>query len=168
MIVRLVHLFQTDLATFERCMLDDELPAYLAAHCSRLQHVENLSLEDDGTTVRATTLYRARPRSYRVGPRRVSSEGEMLSHWTYNRSTRSGTFENLPDLPRLLRPLFENRGTMALHPEGGRIERVIEGELVVKVPVLGRIAEYVIRRAGEAIFHQEARAMASFIDSRRG
>jgi len=164
----MVHHFRADLATFERCMLDDELPAFLAAHCSRLQHVENLSVEDDGTTVRGTTLYRARPRHYRVGPRRVSSEGEMLSHWTYDRSTRTGTFENLPDLPRLLRPLFSNRGTMALHEEGGRVERVIEGELVVKVPVIGRFAEYVIQRAGEAIFRQETRAMASFLDARRG
>lgn len=166
--VRLTHRFRADLATFERCMLDDDLPAFLADNCSRLSHVENRAVEERGTTVRGTTVYRARPREYRVGPRRISSEGEMLSHWTYDRATRTGTFENNPDLPPLLRPLFSNRGTMTLREQGPWIERVIEGELVVKVPIIGRIAEYVIRRAGEAIFRQEARALARFIESVRG
>lgn len=164
----LTHTFNTDLKTYEGLLLDPELPAFLEENCPDIEKIEVQSLEDDGTTVRRKVLYRPKPGAYKVGPQTVPTRYTVfVEESTYNRNTRYLTFENFPQIPAKLKPKFSNTGSMTLTERGGRVQRVIKGQINVKIFMVGKIAEKIVYKAGASLIEQEAAAMAKFIEHKK-
>jgi len=161
---RLVHEFATSLDEFERRLLDERLPDFLEQNCPGLLTVEVVACRESGSIVYRTIRFRPAPGAFKVGPKTVNThDGELLTHLEYDRRTRTGVYRNVPDLPRWLAPRFSDRGTMTFREADGRVTRLMQGEIIVRFPVLGRIAERVIHDAGVALIEEEARGLSLFI-----
>jgi len=160
---RLEHTFDTDLVEFERLMRADDLDAVLLEYCPSITYAEIVSTHEVDGVWHRTMRFKPAEGSYKVGPYSISTKkAEMLSHWTYNFTTRRGSFENLPNLPDWLRHRFTNRGTMTLYPDRGKLRRVVAGDIVVRFPIVGRMAERVIHKAGVSLIEEESAALARY------
>lgn len=161
---RLVHEFAASLDEFECRLLDERLPGFLEENCPGLDTVEVVACRESGSMVYRTVRFRPAPGAFKVGPRTVNThDGELRTHLEYDRRTRMGVYRNVPDLPPWLASRFSDRGTITLSEVAGGVSRLMRGEIVVRFPVLGRIAERVIHDAGAALIEEEARGLSMFI-----
>ena len=163
------HTFDGDLAAVEAALLDPALPAYLKQHMKLVTEIAPLERQDEGETVRRRVRYVPVPLIQHIGPKKVPP-GAMawVEESTYDRRAHRMEFRNISDHPKL-RSLLDNSGTLSLHDlGGGRTERVVAGELKVKVMLLGRIAEKIIHSEAEKILGEEAKVLNDFVKVRAG
>ena len=75
------------------------------------------------------------------------------------------TFQNIPTNPKV-RAKMTNAGKMEFRSKGAnRCERITSGELKVKFPLLGRIAEGIIAKNAKKMLDEEASVVAQYIRS---
>jgi hypothetical protein len=116
---------------------------------------ELLALDDRGDTI-------ARDAHFRLAPGFLPALADQLEagwveHVAWSRTEHLGHFEVHPDLPTLLGRRVRCEGTYRLEvdPAGGT-RRIIEGELSVRVPLLGAAIEARTTRMLAAHFGDEA------------
>ena len=163
------HTFECELAAFEGLFLEPEYLTFLEKTAPNVQKIEQLSREDQGSTVKRRVRYTPKPGAYKVGPKTVPSAWTVFEEdSTYDRERHAGRFANFPNIPHFLREKFTNTGTLTLTADGpGRVRRVIAGEIKVHIFLLGKIAERVIHKAGADLIEQEAQAMRKYLAERR-
>lgn len=152
----------------ERALISDAYLPFLLEHHGVLLEVQLLEKKDEGTRLSRKVRYRPKPVIEAIGTRRVPPEWfAFVESSTWDRSTRSGTFTNVPTTPQISSMLL-NTGTVRLRDAGGgRTERTMEGEIALTVPFLLKlvapIAEALIHREGLKILDAEALVMNRFI-----
>ncbi len=135
------------------------LPEALMAHMENLIEMEILMAEGEKRQVR----YRPEPMIKRIGPKKVEARWmEWVEHSTTDKSQFRVDFENIPRLDSVAR-LMLNRGTIYIRRSGSGSARTLEGELKIKVPFLGRIAENMIYKHATGLLDEEARVTADII-----
>jgi hypothetical protein len=92
---------------------------------------------------------------------------EWIEESDFDRKRQTGSFRNIPRVHAIAERL-ENHGTVTFRSLGtGRCERVISGELRIKLPLLmrpiGMLAETIIHKQALVILDEEARAVGTIL-----
>ena len=158
------HVFGLTLAQVERALFHPDLSAHLLSALDRVEAMEEIERrETDDDIVRRV---RIRPRydvpSFARG--RIRPEmTEYVEASRYDRRAHEFTYTIHPNIPASWSDKFVSRGTYSLTEEAGpRTRRHIEVELVLHIPLVGRLAERYIAEQVKSNFDQEARALEAF------
>ena len=129
-----------------------------------LVEAETIQWEDKGDRIERKVRYLPIPMIKSIGPRKVEPKWmEWIEESVLYKDKMRVEYKNIPTTPGVAKKM-ENHGEMTFHLlPGGRTKRVISGELKVKVPILGRIAERVIASYAEKILEDEANALNRYI-----
>ncbi len=160
----IVHTFDAPLESVEAAVLGEPFLAFLRTNHSQMKEIEPKSIETAGDVVRRKVRYQPRPLIEKIGPKRVPPEWmAWIEESTYDKRRHTLEFKNVPVVRRVA-DLMENRGTMRFVAEGPtRTRRTLEGELKVKVFMLGTIAERIIYSQAQGLLAEEARLLARFL-----
>ena len=163
----IVHTFDHPLDVVEETLLNPETTRALAPLMDTIVDVEPLEATEDGELLHRRVRYVPSPLIKRIGTKRVDPRWmEWTEESEYDRALHRMRFRNVPRVRRIAE-LLENTGTLTLEVlPGDRTRRTVRGEIRVKVPIVGRIAEKIIRKQGEGILDEEARVFAQLLDGR--
>ena len=161
------HRIQGTVEEVERSMLDPRYGEFLLRHHGVLLEVQPLEQKEDGDLVRRKIRYRPKPVIASVGPKPVPPEWfAFVETSTYDRKRKELTFANVPTSQRISKMLV-NTGSLRLRDAGGQTERVVEGEIALKLPFflkpLAIIGERVIHAEGLKILDGEVPVLNRFI-----
>jgi hypothetical protein len=152
----IVHRFDAPVESVWEVMTHPRLCEVLVPNMPSLLEMEILEQGGEGDNARRKVRYRPVPMIKKVGPKKVEPHWmEWVEHST-SRSLRV-EFRNVPRVAQIA-SLMENSGVVELFAEGGRCRRVLKGELRIKVPILGRIAERIIHKNAVGLVDEEAEA----------
>jgi len=151
------HTFDFPVEEVERVLFGEELLAILTRRMSTIIEIEALTMERTGDRLTRRIRYLPEPIIKSVGVKKVEPEWmEWVEESEYDYATHRGTFANIPARNRIAE-VMKNHGTLTLRElPGGRCERVLLGELRVKVFVVGKIAERIIHSNAARILDEEA------------
>ncbi len=150
------HSFPCSPEALLEILIHPRLAEALVPNMADLVEMELLERTEEGTTITRRARYQPTPLIKRVGPKKVEPRWmEWIEHSTADRGRRLITFENVPRVPQIAR-LLTNRGEIEITPSRDGCTRVLRGELKVKVPILGRIAEKMIYKQAQGLVDQES------------
>ena len=160
---RLEHTFDAPLEAVETAMVD---PAFLEG--TRLPDVgppRVLSREEDGDTVTLRVRYEYTG-SLDALARRVLRTGEVawVQETTLDRRTHRTVFDVSPEVHA---ERFQCGGVMQLTESGSSTERVIDGELKIKVPLFASRAEGLILPGLRSRMNREAELLDEWLKEHR-
>lgn len=160
----IVHSFDAPIEKVEAAVLGEPFLAFLLSHHSQMLEAAAQSIDSSGDFVRRKVRYRPKPIIEKIGPKRVPPEWmAWIEESTFDKKRHVLDFKNVPTVRRVA-DLLENRGSMRFTSEGpSRTRRTIEGELKVKVFMLGAIAERIIHKQAEGLLAEEARILQRFL-----
>jgi hypothetical protein len=159
--------FQGTVDEVERSLLDERYFDFLLKHHGVLLEVQPLEVKTEGDVVRRKVRYRPKPVIESIGPKRVPPEWfAFIETSTYDRRKKELSFSNVPTSNAISKMLV-NTGVLKLRDVGGQAERVMEGEISLKLPLLMKplalIGEKVIQSEGLKILDGEVPVMNRFI-----
>ena len=130
-----------------------------------LVEAETLFWEDKGDRIERKVRYLPVPAIKRVGPKKVEPKWmEWVEESVFYKDQMRGEYRNVPTTPGVAKKM-ENHGEITFQSlPGGRTKRVISGELKVKVPILGKIAERLIYSYAQKILEDEANALVKYLE----
>ena len=151
----------------ERAILDARYPDFLLKNHGVLLEVQPLEVKEESGKVRRKIRYRPKPVIRSIGPKEVSPERfAFVENSTYDKAKKELSFSNVPTNNKISNMLI-NTGVLKLRDVGGQTERVMEGEISLKLPFLlkplAMIGEQVIKAEGLKILDAEAPCMEKFI-----
>jgi len=159
----IIHTFEQPVEEVEAGMLDPEVNRQVAERMETILELEPLEVQEDGDIVKRRVRYLPKPLIRRVGPKKVEPRWmEWTEESQFDRSTHTMRFRNVPRVGKIAR-LMDNGGIVRLVPSGGGTRRIVEGELRIKVPILGRLAERIIHKTGRSIVNEEARILGELL-----
>jgi Protein of unknown function (DUF2505) len=160
----IAHRFQTTIADFERVLDDPGL--YDKLRLPGIEKIEPLERVDEGGRIRRRVRYTPNTDGKIPSFGRSVVKPSML-RWieesTYDKGRHRFDYRILPNLPDKWRDFFQSQGSYQLTQEGAEVHRVIEGEIVVRVPLLGRTVEKLLVKEVTANFRAEAEAMSALL-----
>ncbi len=141
-------------------MLSPDYLAYLSEHMKLVEKIEPLERVEDERTVRRRTLYRPVPIIKSIGPKRVPPEWMAFTEVsTFDKQSRELRFENIP-LTGPAKSRLTNKGVIRFASAGqSRTARTTSGELVLKVMLIGGLAERVIASEARKLLDEEAQVL---------
>lgn len=162
------HRFDAPLDKVEAALFADDLPAFLTQHMPHtVVSIEPLEKHEQGSRVTRRVKYVPAPLIKQIGPKQVDPTWmAWIEESTFDRDTHQMEFRNLPCV-RQVAELVENRGRLTLRAVGNATDRVVEGELRVKVFLLGKIAEKIIYVQAEKLLDDEARAFSAYLAGKK-
>jgi hypothetical protein len=151
----------------ERAMFDDRYGEFLLQNHGVLLEVKLLEKRDEGTKIHRKIRYLPKPVISSIGPKTVKPEWfAFVESSTYDKAKKELTFSNVPTSGHIARMLV-NSGTLRLRDAGGQTERVMEGEISLKLPFLLKpvavIGERIIHSEGMKILDGELPVLNRFI-----
>lgn len=152
----------------ERAMLDDRYGDFLLQNHGVLLEVKQLEKRDDGAKVHRKIRYLPKPVVSSIGPKTVKPEWfAFVETSSYDKAKKELTFSNVPTSSHISR-MLTNAGTLRLRDGGGgQTERVVEGEISLKLPFLLKplaiIGERIIHSEGLKILDGEVPVLNRFI-----
>lgn len=158
------HTFRHSPTAVAAAMFDPAAGAFLSERMSTIIEVESLSRGESAGVLDARTRYLPVPLIRKVGPKTVEPKWmEWVAELRFDRRTLHATFRNVPT-NRKVANLMDNAGEITLRATPDGTERTLTGELRVKVPLLGRIAEKIIHKNAVEILDEEARILQQLLD----
>jgi hypothetical protein len=141
--------------------------SFLLKHHGVLLEAQLLEKKEDGNKVSRRVRYKPKPVIESIGPKKVPPEWfAFVENSTWDKSAKSGQFSNVPTSNKI-NSMLQNTGTIRLQAQGDKTERIMEGEIALKLPfllkLLAPIGEAVIHREGLKILDAEAPCMSRFI-----
>lgn len=162
----ITHTFDADVETVLAAMYDPALHEFLTKEMTTINEIEQLETHDQGARVQRRVRYMPKPLIQKIGPKEIPPRWmEWVEESTLDRSAQTVSFKNKPTTQKIAN-LLVNEGTMQFRAKGAKTERVLKGELNVKVFLLGKIAEKFIYNQAARILDEEARALNKFIQTR--
>jgi hypothetical protein len=152
----------------ERALLDDRYTGFLLKHHGVLIEAKVLEKNEEGGRVKRRVRYLPKPVIKSIGPKQVPPEWfAFVESSTYDKTRKELVFQNVPTNSKIANMLV-NTGTLRLRDAGnGQTERVMEGEIALKLPFLlkplAMIGERVIQGEGLKILDAEVPVMNRFI-----
>ncbi|MFH1531295.1 MAG: DUF2505 family protein [Pseudomonadota bacterium] len=158
------HQFDAGVEELERVMFHEDLPRLLTERVALIIEMNQLEASRTGDRLERKVRYLPYPMIRKIGPTTVEPEWmEWVEQSRYDFRTHAGEFANIPARGRIAK-LMINTGRVRLVPLGAhRTERIVTGELKIKVFMVGRIAERVIHSHATKLLDQEAAALAAII-----
>jgi hypothetical protein len=162
--------FDGTLAEFERVLDDPKLHDRLAQAMPGLLRIEPLERVDEGERVRRRVRYTPNTDGKIPSFGRSVVKPSMLA-WveesTFDKTRHRFEYRILPNLPENWRDRFHSQGSYQLSQEGQKVLRRIEGEIVVRLPLLGGTVEKLLLRELKENFRAEADAMSAMLRAAR-
>jgi hypothetical protein len=154
-------------AEVEKAILDERYVDFLLKHHPILLEAKLLERSDDGGTVKRKVRYLPKPVIRSVGPKEVPPEWfAFVESSTYDKAKKELTFQNVPTSEKISKMLV-NTGVLRLRDAGGQTERVMDGEINLKLPFLlkplAMIGEKIIQGEGLKILDAEVPVLNQFI-----
>ncbi len=158
------HRFDAPVEEVERVLFHPDLAPLLVQRMDLILGIEPLESSRSGEVLTRRVRYSPKPTIERIGTKKVQPEWLVwVEESRYDFSRHQGEFRNVPVHPSIAEYL-ENRGALQLVRHGaGGCEQVLSGELTVKVFMVGRIAEPIIKSNAVKILDQQAAAMQQII-----
>lgn len=160
------HVFDVNVDTLIKSVFDPDLGPYLTEKMTTIVSIEALERTEDDSKIVRRVKYVPVPMIKKVGPKNITPESmQFIEESSFDKATKVMTFTNIPTHPKI-RAKLSNSGKMEFRSQGAnRSERVMHGELKVKFPLLGGIAERIIAKNGKKMLDEEASALAQYIRS---
>ena len=163
---KLESMLDSSLDNVENLMFSEEYYVYLKSNHSAVDDIEVIEQTFEDDRVVREIKYTPRPIIRKIGPKEVPKEAMVFfEHSTYDRRRHILDFENVPGISWVAKRL-KNSGTMTFTEEGGRTHRVVAGELKVKFPILGIIAERIIYSQARKILEEEVECFKKYLRSK--
>ena len=161
------HTFDVGVDELERVMFHEDLPGLLTDRVDLLLEMNLLEGSRNGDRLDRRVRYLPYPMIKKIGPTTVEPEWmEWVEESSYDFAAHAGRFANVPARARIAK-LMVNAGTLRLVPLGpARTERIVSGELKIKIFIVGKIAEKIIHSHAKKLLDQEAAAIASVLAER--
>jgi hypothetical protein len=158
---------QGTVAEVERALLDERYSDFLLKHHGVLLEVQALEVKDEGNVVRRRIRYRPKPVIGSIGPKKVPPEWfAFIETSTYDKTKKELSFANVPT-SNAISKMMVNTGVLRLRDVNGETERIMEGEISLKLPLLLKplalIGEKVIQSEGLKILDAEPAVLNRFI-----
>jgi len=164
----IVHTFDADRDLVEQSMFDPELTPHLLKHMSLIREIDLQEITRSPEGIARKVRYVPFPTIRRVGPKEVDPEWmAWFEESFFDRETHRMEYRNVPRVARVAERM-EQHGTVRFERIGPhQTRRVVSGVLVVKVPVLGRLAEWAIFRSAWKILEEEATVLRGFLKEKQ-
>jgi len=152
----------------ERALFDDRYLDFLLKHHGVLVEVRLIEKKDEGGRIKRRVHYLPKPVIKSVGPKTVPPEWfAFVENSTYDKARKELTFQNVAANSKIDK-LLVNTGTLRLRDlGGGQTERVLDGEISLKLPFLlkplAMVGERLIQHEGLKILDAEVPVMNRFI-----
>ncbi|MBN2724037.1 MAG: DUF2505 family protein [Deltaproteobacteria bacterium] len=147
----------------EALFLDENIGSFLVNEMPSLIELEKIEIIRDDDSVKRKVRYLPKPLIKRVGTKKIPPEAmEWVEHSTYDLKTHVLKYSNIPTHPRIGK-MFQNDGEILLEESGDKTVRTISGELKIKVPVVGAIAERIIFKTAKTVLEEEAQALKKYL-----
>lgn len=151
----------------EQALLDDRYLDFLLKNHGVLVEARLLEKSDDGTRVRRKVRYLPKPVIKSIGSKPVPPEWfAFVENSTYDRAKKELVFSNIPASATISK-LLVNTGTLTLKGSGDWTERMVQGEIALKLPFflkpLAMIGERLIHSEGLKILAGEVPVLNRFI-----
>jgi hypothetical protein len=167
----LVHLFATDLPTFEKALFHPDLPKSLEQIMAGVKVIEPLSSQDDGKKVVRRVRYVPSTEVPSFARGKIKPEMlEWVEESTYDRERHRFEYRIVPNIPERWQDRFKSSGSYSLTetagPVGGpsvQVRRVIDGDVMIKVALIGGMAERYVIGQVKKNFDQEADGLRKFL-----
>lgn len=161
------HTFDVDVETLIASMYHPDLPPVLVEQMTTVKNIEVLECQETDKEIVRRVRYVPVPSIKKIGPKTITPESmEWIEESTFDRGRMVATFQNVPTHPKV-RAKMTNSGKVEFRSLGaGRSERVTSGELKIKFPILGRIAEGIIAKNAKKILDEEAEVLGKWMQSR--
>ena len=158
------HQFNVGIEELERVMFHEDLPGLIMERVELIIEMNQLEGRRSGDRLERRVRYLPYPMIKKVGPATVEPEWmEWVEESSYDFAAHRGRFANVPARARIAK-LMLNTGTMQLRSMGpDRTERVVSGELKIKVFLLGKVAEKLIHSHAKKLLDQEAAALSAIL-----
>lgn len=153
------HKFDVDGKTLLRTMFSKDIVATLKPLMKTIIEAETLMWEQDGNVVRRRVRYLPVPKIKSVGPKKVNPKWmEWVEESEVDLENLVVRYCNIPTNGKVAE-LLKNSGEMHVVQIADGCIREIKGELLVRVFLLGSIAERLIYSYAKEILDEEANAM---------
>lgn len=161
------HTFDVEMDALIEAMFSPDLVPVLLEKMTTVKHIEVLERNDSPERLVRRVKYVPVPSIKKIGPKTITPESmQWIEESSFDKARKVLTFENVPTHPKV-REKMTNSGTVTFRSLGpGRTERVMAGELKIKFPILGRIAEGIIAKDAQKILDEEATVLSGFLKSR--
>jgi hypothetical protein len=160
---KLENTLESPLDNVEKLMFSREYYEFLEKNHSGVDAIEVVDQTFTDDTVRREVKYTPKPIIRKVGPKEVPKDALVFTEYsTYDRKRHTLEFENKPRMHFVQKRLI-NRGVMRFVQRGGETVRTVEGELTVKFPLLGIIAERIIYSQARKILEEEVECFKKYI-----
>jgi hypothetical protein len=158
------HDFDTNMATLEKALFDPRLYSLLSENLESVKKVELLELKDEGREVRRKVRYVPSTEIPSFARGKIKPEMlEWVEDTTYDRERHQFDYRILPNIPERWHDRFASRGIYRLTEMGGKVRRVIEGEVTIRVTLIGGMAERYVISQIKKNFDQEAEGLRAFL-----
>lgn len=160
------HALPGTLASLESLLVDPHTYDRLERALPGFERIELLASEETGGVLRRRVRYT--PRAYDRVPAfgRGLVTPEMLiwvEESAYDRAQQRIDYSTHPNLPEKWRNRFESTGRFTFRQAASGVVRCIEGEIIVRMPVIGGLAERVLVREVRTAFDTDANLLASWL-----
>ncbi len=160
------HKLPGTLARLEALILDPSLYQRLERTLPGFQRIELLASDEADGVLCRRVRYTPRAHDRVPGFGRGIITPEMLI-WVeesrFDRARHRIDYVVEPNLPERWRDRFDSRGSFTFREEAGGIVRRIDGEVTVRVPLVGGLAERVLVQEVRAGFDAEAAILAGWL-----
>ncbi len=160
----ITHTLPADRDRVVAILADPAYYEFLQRRHAGVDRIEVLSQEDLGTSIRRRVRYQPKPIIRSIGPKKIDPDAmSWVEESTFDKATCRLEFRNVA-VKDWVRKRLANSGTIELRDGGaGRTTRVVSGELTVRFPILGAIAERIIHSKARDILDEEARLFAEYL-----
>ena len=160
----IAHDFDVPVDEFERVLFHEGLPAILKDRMETMIDIEPMFMERSADTLVRKVKYSPVPLIKSVGAKKVDPAWMVwVEESSYDFATHKGTFTNVPTNHKIAE-LLKNGGTLEIRPTGsGSCQQVIHGDLEVKVFMVGKVAERLIKTNAVKILDEQAAVMKQVI-----
>lgn len=160
----LVHMFDCNLTTFEKALFHPELHKMLQTVMQGVKKIEPLESHDDGKQVVRKVKYVPTTEVPSFARGKIKPEMlEWVEESTYDRERHRFDYRIVPNIPERWHDRFKSHGSYAVSEVGGKVRRVIDGEVMIKVTLVGGMAERYVIGQVKKNFDQEADGLRKFI-----
>lgn len=160
------HTLPGTLARLEALIADPQLCQRLERALPGLERIELLSSEEASGVLRRRVRYtpRAHDRVPSFGRGLVTPEMLIwVEESAYDRARQRIDYRVEPNLPERWRDRFDSRGCFTFREAAGGLVRRVEGEVTVRVPLVGVLAERLLVREVRAGFEADAAVLATWL-----
>jgi hypothetical protein len=160
---KIENTLESPLENVETAMFSDDYYEYLKKNHSGVDAIEVIEQKIEGDTIRRIIKYTPKPIIEKVGPKKVPKDALVFTEYsTYDRKRHALDFENVPRM-NFVQQRLSNKGVISLERNGTSTRRTIEGELTVKFPILGAIAERIIFSQARKLLEEEVECFKRYI-----